>query len=801
MKSLLVCLVLTGSYVLSYGQVITVVNDLNGRPVELAVLSSEKHTSGEFTNHLGQIKSELFEGEEWIIVRSLGYQTLRVEIDDLPGMNYIIRMKNEDLSLDQVIISASRFNQSSRDVPSKVSTISSKDVALFNPQTSADLLGSSGEVFVQKSQQGGGSPMIRGFATNRLLYAVDGVRMNTAIFRSGNIQNVINLDPFATERVEILFGPGAVIYGSDAIGGVMSFQTLTADLSLGDIPAVSGKAFMRYSSVNHETTGHFDVNVGLKKWAFLSSFSSFDYGDLRMGSYGPDEYLQPFYVERIDQMDVAVTNTDPQLQQPTGYNQINFMQKVRYSPNEKLDLQYALHYSTTTSYSRFDRMIRTRNGAPRYGEWSYGPQRWMMHQLTVQHHGYNKVYDEMVFRAAYQNFEESRMDRNFNAVDRNIRREYVDALSANLDFSRTFNPKDRLFYGIEAIWDDVTSVGMQEDVLSGTVTDGPSRYPQATWSSLGAYANFQKRFSDKILLQTGLRYTRFYQDAVFDTTFYAFPFTESTIRNGGLTGSIGVTYTPSESWTFRVNTSTGLRSPNVDDAGKVFDSEPGYVIVPNPDLQAEYAYNVEAGVATILERRWKMDLTAYYTRLNDALVRRDYTLNGLDTLLYDGVPSQVQALQNAAHATIFGFQFGVEGEIVEGLIVSADLNFQKGEEELDDGQVSPSRHAAPFFGMARLSYDSGPLHIMFYAGFSAQRSFEDLPEEEKVKTEIYAMDENGHPYSPGWATLNVKVNYDFDTNFTIGAGLENMADVRYRPYSSGIVAPGRNFILSLQARF
>src|SRR5690606_22275722 len=94
------------------------------------------------------------------------------------------------------------------------------------PQTAADMLAGSGEVFVQKSQLGGGSPMIRGFATNRLLYAVDGVRMNTAIFRAGNLQNVINLDPFATESVEVIFGPGSVMYGRDAIGGVMSFQTL-----------------------------------------------------------------------------------------------------------------------------------------------------------------------------------------------------------------------------------------------------------------------------------------------------------------------------------------------------------------------------------------------------------------------------------------------------------------------------------------------------------------------------------------------------------------------------------------------
>ena len=106
-------------------------------------------------------------------------------------------------------------------------------------------------------------------------------------------------DPFATERVEVLFGPGSVIYGSDAIGGVMSFQTLSPQLSLTDQPLITGKANIRTSSANNELTGHFDVNAGWKKWAMVTSISSFDYGDLRMGSM--DLMIsQTVYVQRID---------------------------------------------------------------------------------------------------------------------------------------------------------------------------------------------------------------------------------------------------------------------------------------------------------------------------------------------------------------------------------------------------------------------------------------------------------------------------------------------------------------------
>ncbi len=66
---------------------------------------------------------------------------------------------------------------------------------------------------------------------------------------------------------------------------------------------------------------------------------------------------------------------------------------------------------------------------------------------------------------------------------------------------------------------------------------------------------------------------------------------------------------------------------------------------------------------------------------------------------------------------------------------------------------------------------------------------------------MYAIDADGNPYSPGWYTLNFKAMYHLNELLSVTAGLENITDQRYRPYSSGLVAPGRNFILSLKANF
>jgi hemoglobin/transferrin/lactoferrin receptor protein len=799
-KIVLACLfALWGSC--SFAQLVTIKDSETDQPVPLVTLVSQSPKTSVVADANGSADISSFKGSETIEIRMIGFAFQTLSYDELKAMDWKIMLFPSTISLDQVVITSSRWNQSQRDVPAKITTITPKAVALQNPQTAADLLAASGDVYIQKSQQGGGSPMIRGFSTNRVLLTVDGVRMNTAIFRSGNVQNVISLDPFAIERTEVLFGPGSVIYGSDAIGGVMSFSTLTPTLSATNEPVVSGKALGRYSSANGEQTGHFDVNVGWKKWAFVSSFTTSNFGDLRMGKYGPAEYLKPYTIERSDSIDRVVENQDPLVQSPSAYSQINMMQKVRFKPNKHWDFTYAFHYSTTSDYGRYDRHLRTRNGLPRYAEWKYGPQEWMMNNLTIVHSADKGIYDELTVRLAQQHFEESRIDRNLNAATRSIRTERVEAYSATIDLYKNIGARQKLYYGIDGVLNDVTSIGRDENVFTGSQAVGPSRYPQSTWSSYAAYATYQFKLAEDLIMQAGARYNAFALNAKFDTTFYPFPFTKANINNGALTGSVGAVYSPGETWSVRANISTGFRSPNVDDVGKVFDSEPGAVVVPNPNLSAEYAYNAELGIAKVFGDYLKLDATVYYTILENALVRRDYQLNGLDSIDYDGELSQVQAIQNASQATVYGVQAGFEAKLPSGFGLWGRFNYQAGEEELDNGTTSPLRHAAPWFTTAHLTYSVKRLKFDLYGIYNDEVSFSELAAGEQSKNEIYAIDENGDPYSPAWYTLNFKAMVQVSDDLAVSAGLENITDVRYRPYSSGLAGAGRNFIVSARLLF
>ncbi|MCX8148330.1 TonB-dependent receptor [Thermaurantimonas aggregans] len=799
----LISLWLVGASLL-YGQILTITDLVTGEPIERATITSREPRLFTYTNARGQADISDFQTASGIEIRSIGYETQYLTYDQLRRLDFKLQLRQTNVNLDQVTVSASRYTEESRNVPQRTVSLTQKDVMLLQPQTAADLLGQTGEVFIQKSQQAGGSPMIRGFATNRLMYTVDGVRFNTAIFRGGNIQNVINLDPFVVEQAEVIFGPGSIIYGSDAIGGVMTFHTQNPELTLTDKVLINGKALARYSSANRENTGHFTLNVGGRRFASLTAVSFFRFDDLRMGSHGPEEYLRNIYATRIDSADRILYNPDPRVQIPSGYDQFNILQKLRFKPSARWDIKYGFHYSETSSYSRYDRLHRYRNnGLPASAEWNYGPQIWMMNHLSAIHKGQNTLYDQLTLSLATQYFEESRIDRSYGQSRRRTRIERVMAHSFNADLQRSIGRKASLYYGLEYVWNQVNSTGIDTRINTGLVERASSRYPNADWSTYAAYAKYQYRTSEKLLIEAGTRFTSFTTTADFrqNLDFFPFPFEQADLNFSNLVGNIGLAYTPDRTTKISAVLSTGFRAPNVDDIGKVFDSEPGSVTVPNPALKSEYAYNGELSVMKTFADQLKVSLTGYYTFLQNALVRRNFQLNGQDSILYDGQLSRVQAIQNAAQATIWGLQALLEYDFGNGLTASTQANYQKGEEEMDDGTLSPSRHAAPWYGVTRITYRINRLNFQVYAMYSGGFTFDMLNVEERGKPEIYARDPLGRPYSPGWYTLNAKAYYQLTDQVGLTFGLENITDQRYRPYSSGIVAPGRNFVMAIRATF
>jgi hemoglobin/transferrin/lactoferrin receptor protein len=802
MKHLLVLLAIFFCFQGAIAQKIQVLSQQTKDPIlGVAIFNKDKSKSA-VTNFDGFADISSFNQDELITFQHIAHIPILQTKSQIVKADSQVLLTTDASSLDEVVLSVSKFGQKKRDIPQQIVSVTSEDVLFRNPQTAADLLESSGQVYVQKSQLGGGSPIIRGFSTNRLLIAVDGVRFNTAIFRGGNVQNIISIDPFAVARTEVILGPGSVVYGSDAVGGVMNFYTKKPKFSFEEGYSFSGNTSLRYATANKEKTGHFDFNIGAKKWAFLTSVTYSDFDNLRMGSQGPDDYLRTQYVETINGIDTVVQNQDPKIQRPTAYSQINTMQKVRYMPNNNWNFDLGLFFTTTTDYPRYDRLIRTSNDVLRSAVWDYGPQQWFSGNLQLQNTpDTNTLFDESAFTLSFQHFKESRSDRDFGDPLLYRTQEKVAAYTTAWDFEKKIK-KAKLNYGIEYIFNKVGSRGRKTDIATGISQRDVSRYPDgSSWQSLAGYMSTQFALANNISFLGGLRYSHIIIDAQFDTSLFDLPFTEATINTGALTGTAGLTWNPNQTLGWRLNLGTAFRAPNIDDVGKVFDSEPGSVVVPNPDLKPEYAYNADIGISLNFDTVVKLDFAGFYTILEDALIRRDFSLDGETQIVYQGELSTIQAIQNASMAQVYGFEAGLEVAFSKALKLSSQYNITKGFAQDQQGNKEALRHAAPAYGNTHFVYNKAKLTLDAFVEYNGQFDFEDLAPSQQNNAFLYAADQNGNPYAPKWHTLNFSAQYKYSKSLQLNAALENITDKRYRPYSSGLSAPGRNLIVAATYTF
>lgn len=784
------------------GQTIVVMNPVTDQPIpSVAVYNKTKRITA-ITNFEGEVNIDKFDPIDVIYFQVAGYKKARVTKPKLAQENNILFLTPETQKFDPIVISASKFEQRRRDIPQRIFSQSREDILTSNPQTSADLLQQSGQVFVQKSQQGGGSPLIRGFSTNRLLITVDGVRMNTAIFRAGNLQNVISIDPLSVQRTEIILGPGGVVYGSDAIGGVMNFYTLNPEFS-SDSLNVTGNLLARYATANNENTVHGSFITANKTFATATSISLNKFGDLRQGAHGPDDYLRNQFAGRVNGTDVIINNDNPLIQVPTAYDQINLLHKIRYKPNVRWEYDLGLIYSATGDYDRYDALNRFRdNGNPRSAEWFYGPQKWFMANAKIRHRGNGKWYDQAVLTQAFQRFEESRNDRNFNNDFLLETDERVNVHSTTIDFERYNKENNVLYYGVEFLHNRVGSTGKSTNINDRSSVPASSRYPDnSSWRSLAAYLSYQWNIRDNITLQSGVRYNHIWLDATFDNTFFNFPFETANIDTEALTGGLGITYLPTQKWELRANASTAFRAPNIDDIGKIFDPSPSTIIVPNPNLESEYSYNGEIGVKFSPNEKFTLDLSTYYTFLIDALVARDFTLNGQEFIEFNGDIRRVQAIQNVENSNVYGIEMALQYDLSNTIQIIGHYSWLNGEQTEQDGSKVPVRHVSPAFGDAHVVYKKGSLKLDAFTQFSGQFNFEDLAPDQLDRPDLYALDRNGNPFSPRWYTLNFRSQFAINKSVNATATLENITDQRYRTYSSGISAAGRNLIIALNYTF
>lgn len=788
------------TFIRAGAQTVTVRDNSTREPIK-DVIIKDKNNKTVNTDNKGQASLTELDKSDSLKIYNIGYYSKKIMASDANDID--INLTTKLVMLDEIVFAANKTREKKIDVPYTIEIIKQKDIEFGNQPTTGDIMQNTGTVFLQKSQLGGGSVNMRGFEANKVLMVIDGVRMNNAIYRGGHLQDIMTIDPNILERTEAVFGPASTMYGSDALGGVMHFYTKNAEFSATDKMLVKANAMFRYASVNTELSEHLDFTLGFKKFASFTSISLSDFGDLTSGSAKLAGYTntwdRDYYVKRFDDKDSMVKNSNNNVLVGSGYKQTDIMQKFAIKTGEHLTHNLNLQASLLPYLPRYDRLAGDYSGGNlKFAENGYTQNR-LLGAYTLNYDAKTVISDNIKVILAYQKIDQDRITRKFQNVKRKIQMEDVTVLSANLDAFKKIKEKHELRYGLEFTANDVKSTAEFRDIKKDSTYDAPgeTRYADGgnSMSTSAAYISHSWEVSEQFVISDGLRFTYNALKSTFvDTTLFKFPFKTAQQNNQALTGCLGFTWKESDNYKVSVLLNTGFRTPNVDDMSKVYESGGGVLIVPNTEIKPEYATNFELSISKVIDKKYKFDVTGFYTSLQNALVLADYKFNGKDSAMYNGTLTKTQAMQNADHAYIYGFSAGVQFDFNDNISFKSNINYTYGRYvSSKQDTVVPIDHIAPVFGQSSLIYNAKNTNVEFFVRYNGKKTLSDYS----------PSGEDNLPYAtvngmPAWFTLNIRGGYNITKNLRINVACENITDNRYRAFASGINAPGRNFIVSLR---
>ena len=786
---------LIGVHVFNASNTFTTVTDIDGK----VVLQNMKH-------------------HETITFSYIGYQELTLPFYKIRQMGGVVRMVEAIEVLAGVVV-IGRRDDPTEEIPYIIDRITREEIAFKNSQTAADALSSQGGVYIQKSQMGGGSPVIRGFEANKVLLVMDGVRMNNAIFREGHIQNSITIDNAILEQAEVIYGPGSLIYGSDALGGVVHFRSRDPKVlyNYDQEYELKTNATARFASANLEKSIHLDFDYAVQNWGSMTSITFVDYEDLMSGKKRPAAYPdlgKRFYFINVNEgVDESRPNSDPNIQVGTGYSQLDLLQKIKYQPKESFYLIFNLQYSTSSNVPRYDMLTDTVSSAAdlKWAEWHYGPQNRLLGSVKAKFLQPKKLYDKATVIGAYQRLEEDRLKRKLFNSYRTFNSEDVHVFSFTTDLDKYLDEKRKntLAYGVDYSHNIVNSIAGNFNVREETVNYKElTRYPSdgSTMTNLGAYVNYKWKNRDSTInFSSGLRYSNVQLFAKYkEDDLIAWPDTFVTTgintQNDNLTWATGLTLNSKNGWQVHALASSAFRSPNIDDFAKIRVKN-GYVLVPNIELKPEKAITGELTLGKTIgnpsnQTFYKISGTAFYTRINDAIIRSNASLFGDTMLVAEDRLQRVQKNINANSAYINGVSANILLKFNQQWKFQSNINLVKGR-SMNDGEESPLAHIPPTYGQTSLTYKRNKFKIEGVVSYNAKKPLSEYGPPGSSDNEDRATPEG----TLAWTTYNIYSSFKLNEKYTINLAAENILDIHYRPFASGVSAPGRNFIVSVRGEF
>jgi hemoglobin/transferrin/lactoferrin receptor protein len=715
----------------------------------------------------------------------------------------------ETTVLQRITVTATRDQRSVLDVPQTVTVIDSEtiarkvvrdvqDLVRYTPGVSVDRQTSLTNPFGQLNAFN-----IRGVGANRVQILVDGSRIQERSI-DGSRDFV---DPFNMQAVEIVRGPNSVLWGSDALGGVVAFRTRDPEdlLSQTDRPW-AGEIKAAYDSFDGSFRKQLTAAAEAGDFQILASLGHLSSNEPDLNNARADGGIwgctRPDYF-RCDQLFPADTDAWNGLAKivwtPTDDHEVKLTGEF-FNRNTVVDQIWDSQAGTSyinTSYPRELDMERARVALEH--KWAVGSAFIEEINWQVSYSPQARDMESFQTRTYPTRIEERLAVRNYGET----------FLEADLQLKSVFDTgpvSHTLIYGFDGDITDSSYDGFNRNFRSDTgvttvLLNQGFNFPEVETRRADFFIQDEiKLFDDRLTLTPGLRYSTFSIDPTGDPDYVSLPgFEPEKINQDRLTKKLGLVYDVNDTYSVYASYGEGFKMPTSQQLFvSVNDIFSGNQVIPNPNLRPESVRSYEAGVRGQFANGY-FSVGGFYADYTD-FIRTLIAVNPSN-------PNIVTS-DNVESVKLWGIEISGEYEFHKNWWASASVSYQHGNQ-----QVSADAPETPFDGAVPLTAVLGISHFMPEWNLEA----------EVVGIFGAGVERRSDPnaFKPGgYAVFDTFLTWKPTSNFELNGGIQNIFDTRYFPNSlTGFaltpaspavantnplelqVAPGRTFKLGTTVRF
>lgn len=566
------------------------------------------------TNIYGFFELNLSPGNYTVTCNMLGYKTFKkaIRVEENQGSQFNIALEDANSALDEVVISAGKFEQKLSDVTVSMDIIKPALIESKNVTNLDVIINQVPGVTVADGQASirGGSGFSYG-AGSRVLMLVDEMPMISA--DAGDIKwNYLPLENI--EQVEVIKGASSALFGSSALNGVINLRTIYAK----DKPITNIISFF----------GSYDAPRKTYKW--WKGTTQFQKG------------INFSHAQKINNLDFVVGGhifTDD------GFRMLETEDRQRFNCN----LRYNFKTIPGLAVGVNTNMMNTRGGL--FFLWQSYDSAYIPQGRTIQRYNNDRFNVDPFVTYFWKNNKLSLRNRYFKTVNRNDKGQGSSAelYYSELQYQKHFTNNSNLTTG---------AVYMEQQVL------GDSLYGKHSGQNIAGYIQADKKFFNRLTLSVGLR-GEFYKLDTAKTKGYLFPDKGSVPLPFQPVARVGLNYQAFEYTFFRASFGQGYRFPSVAEKF-VSTAVSALRIYPNSSLQPERGYSAEVGVKQgfkIAGFKGLFDVAAFYTKYNNMVefVFDIYKPGGATGIFYEDINYAGFKSQNIGEAQISGYEVSVSG--------------------------------------------------------------------------------------------------------------------------------------------